>query len=414
VAFDSAEERMNMRPVPPAADAAQSQAMLVSVVEERDEASVTRTMTLDGRSVYFRVTGPRLPPKLELYDFAVMASVFTAMRRNRPLHVLGPVSAALLRNLEEFQEAWAIWMPGLYHVVPVTAEREVETAPVGPGRKGVFAFSGGLDSTFALLRHARRKAGRRTVEPALAVLVQGFDLPLGNAQALQTARRSAEPVLDALGVPLSLVETNWKRDLCYHWQMEHLAGLAACLNQFHGLADVAVVGGDEGYDYVNLPWGSNQITNGMLSGGAMSLWTEGNGFPRSERLAFVAQNSDLASRIRVCWENGDTGRNCGTCEKCIRTQLNFRAVGLEPEGFDRKAGFFRIAMVPTPSLDENYALIETQKAAGRRGIRGLWRLAVSIAIARNFALTPVIVAKSRLKAAIKKREWLYGAFKGRR
>lgn len=403
---------MNMRPTPPAAEAAQ--AMLLSVAEERNETSVTRTMTLDGQSIYFRVTGPCLPPKLELYDFAVMASVFTAMRKKRPLHVLGPVSTALLRNLEEFQEAWAIWLPGQYHVVPITADREVDVPSAGFGTKGVFAFSGGLDSTFALLRHARRKAGRRTVEPALAMLVQGFDLPLGNEQALQTARRSAQPMLDELGVPLSLVETNWKRDLCYHWQMEHLAGLAACLNQFHGLADVAVVGGDEGYDYVYLPWGSNQVTNAMLSGGAMDLWTEGSGFPRSERLAFVAQNSDLASRIRVCWENGATGRNCGVCEKCIRTQLNFRAAGLEPEGFDRKAGFFRIAAIPTHTVDDNYALIEAHRAAGRRGLRGAWRLAVAIAIARNFALRPVLAAKDRLKAAIRRREWLYYALKGKR
>lgn len=404
---------MNIRPALSAVNPLPPQAMLLSVSEERSDTSVTRTMTLDGQSIYFRVTGPHLPPKLELYDFAVLASVFTAMRKNRPLHVLGPVSANLLRNLEEFQEAWATWLPDLYHVVPITADKEVEILDADKGKRGVFAFSGGLDSTFALLRHARHKAGRRNIEPAIAVLIQGFDLPLGNAQALGTARQSAEAVLEGLDVPLSVVETNWKRDLCYYWQMEHIAGLAACMNQFNGIADVAVIGGDEGYDYVYVPWGSNQITNDMLSG-AMNLWTEGSGFTRSERLAFITQNSDLAPRIRVCWKCADTGRNCGVCEKCIRTQLNFRAIGLEPEGFDRKAGFLRIATIPTHSIDDNYPLIEAQRVASRRKIRGWWRLAAYIAITKNILLAPALIAKDRIKDAIRRNERLYNAIKRKR
>jgi hypothetical protein len=185
------------------------------------------------------------------------------------------------------------------------------------------------------------------------------------------------------------------------------------MNQFNGIADVAVIGGDEGYDYVYVPWGSNQISNNMLSG-AMSLWTEGSGFTRSERLAFITQNSNLAPKIRVCWKCADTGRNCGVCEKCIRTQLNFRAIGLEPEGFDRKAGFLRIATIPTHTVDDNYPLIEVQKAASRRGIRGWWRLATYIAITKNILLAPALIAKDRIKAAIRRHERLYSAIKGRR
>ncbi len=36
----------------------------------------------------------------------------------------------------------------------------------------------------------------------------------------------------------------------------------------------------------------------------------------------------------MCWEGVDQGRNCGVCEKCIRTKLNFLAAGIEsPECF---------------------------------------------------------------------------------
>ena len=33
--------------------------------------------------------------------------------------------------------------------------------------------------------------------------------------------------------------------------------------------------------------------------------------------------------LRVCWEGPQRDRNCGVCEKCIRTKLEFLANGLE-------------------------------------------------------------------------------------
>jgi hypothetical protein len=38
--------------------------------------------------------------------------------------------------------------------------------------------------------------------------------------------------------------------------------------------------------------------------------------------------SDVAMRhLRVCWENRDGTYNCGTCRKCIRTQIALRIAG---------------------------------------------------------------------------------------
>lgn len=387
-------------------------AVHLNVTETRDASSVTRVMDLDGQSIYFRVTGPVLPEPLSVWDFAVIASIFTVMRKGVPLHVLGPVSRSLLRNLEEFQEAWATWMPKHYQVVSITADSEVERTAQSEPTDGVFAFSGGLDATFSLLRHVCEEVGRRTVKPAAAVLIHGFDLPLTNGNALAVARKSAEQILAPIQVPLAFVETNWKRDLCYNWRMEHATGLAACLNQFNGIANTALIGGDEGYDKVDIPWGSNPVSNPLLSSNAMPFRTEGASYTRSERLAFIAENSDLAPHIRVCWEAADTGANCGICEKCIRTQMNFRAVGIEPTGFKEIAGFWRMAFIPTRSLGDNYFLMEAQSAAGRRGIYGWWRVAGFIAMAKNFILSPVVIAKNTLKSAIRRNERLFMLIKG--
>lgn len=381
--------------------------LLLTVSETVDAGALTRTMHLDGeRSIYFRVSSPIALPALQTWDFAVVAAIFTAMRQGRPLHVAGPVSASLLANIEEFQEVWASWFPKRYSVVPVTAESEIEP-PATAHDKGVFAFSGGVDATYSLLRHVRRQAGRRNVEPVTTVLIHGFDIGLESRSGFETALAGARAMTARLDVPVSSVETNWRRDLCYDWEMEHGAGIMACLAQFSGIAGVAVVGGDEGYEMIDIPWGSNPVSSPLLSSRAFGLRLEGMGSTRTERVAFILDNSDLAPQLRVCWEEGRTGLNCGRCEKCIRTQVNILAAGGKPEAFVRNAGFAHIAWYPSKSIRDNYFLKEALRFASGRGIGGRWRLAVRIAIVKNAIFLPWTQSVSRLKNRIRENEALY-------
>jgi hypothetical protein len=379
--------------------------LLLSVHEERGETFVQRTMTLGDRTVDFRVEGSVLPPALETSDFAVIASIFTAMRLRQPLHVEGRVSRALLANLEDFQAAWQAWMPAQYAAVRITADEEIAAPPTPIGRS-VVAFSGGVDSTYSMLLHATGQAGRRTSPPAAGVLIHGLDISLQERTAFAIAEASARMTLDSIDVPLSTVRTNWRAALCHNWRMEHMAGIAAALNQFGGVADIAIVGSDEGYEKIDLPWGSNYITNPLLSG-AMAFRTEGGDRTRTERIDFISRNSGMASSLRVCWENSRTGTNCGVCEKCISTQLNFRALGLEPAGFAQIASPLRVALTPIRSLGDLYFLRESQLAARRRGIRDIWRVAASVAIARHVLARPVLIALDAIKAMIRRNENLY-------
>jgi hypothetical protein len=267
------------------------------------------------------------------YDFAAVATVFLAMRLGRALHIRGAVSTTLLRNLEEFQEAWAAWRSGMYRPVRITCDEELPDHPPATA-EGVFAFSGGVDATFALMRHVTGDAGRRAIRPRMAVLVHGFDIPLENDAAFRAAEDSAREMLTFAQVPLVSVRTNWRSVLCGDWESEFGAGLASCLHQFSGTATHGVFGADEDYANLSLPWGSNPVTNQFLSGGAFTLWTEGGGFTRTRRVAFLARHPDIAARLRVCWEGPMTGRNCGKCEKCIRTKLNFMVSGFPPLCFD--------------------------------------------------------------------------------
>jgi hypothetical protein len=377
--------------------------IIVAVSEERSPDQVRRTLTLDGgKRVVYQIRGDVLPPAVDLCDFAAVATIFHAMRERRPLHIDGPVSTTLLRNLEEFQEAWAMWHPSRYAPIAVTAAQECEESAASPRRNGVFAFSGGVDSAAALLRHYSGDLHRRAVTPVAAVMVHGFDIPLSATSAFDTARGAAETSLKEFRVPLCVVRTDWRETICRHWEMEFAAGLAACLHQFAGAATVGIVGSDEDYARLVLPWGSNPITNHLLSGAAFAIQTECSALSRTERVALAARYPQLATRLRVCWQEASSGRNCGRCEKCLRTQLNFLAAGLEPLCFDGRPTPRQVLGIAAKNAVQIAYLEEIAESARARGIEASWLSALTVSIVKNKALLPYRSVLNRVRAGAKR------------
>lgn len=359
--------------------------MRVAVREQRQSNAVVRTATYSLAngpvSVFYRITGETLPPPLEVYDFAVIAALYVAMREGRPVHVDGPVTAVLLRNVEEFQEVWSLWEPKLQRV-PVTADHVVPTDS-SDVRRGVFAVSGGVDGTYALLKHHSGRAGFRTVRPACSMLVHGFDIPLDEQRAFDHARDRVAAISGPLGIPLCVVETNWRDVLERDWEMDCQAALAACLMQFRGLANVGVCGAAEDYRSIIVPLGCNPVTNHLMSGAGFEIVTEGGGATRTERVRFLCDYPEIAAQLRVCWEGPITGGNCGRCEKCIRTKLNFMAIGSAPLCFDRQPTIGEILALRTRGPIQIHFLREILQAAGDNGLSAPWMTALRLAIVKS-------------------------------
>jgi hypothetical protein len=362
--------------------------LTVDVHEEREDNLVRRIISVseDGKpscpDVFFECHGADLP-KYGLLDFAALATVFYAMRRDKALHINGPVSRAMLRNLEEFQEAWALWSPS-YKIIDITAQSEFyDVEP--KERTGVFAYSGGVDSVFSLLRHKYEITRRRTCRPVAACLVMGFEIALHQQDAFKVAAASAAHNLSQLGIPLVVVKTNWTDHLCGEWTNEFAAGLAACLHQFAGLANFGVMGADEDYAHIVLPWGSNPASNPFLSGGSFEVITEGSGFTRTQRVKAISEYNELARNLRVCWEGERTGGNCGVCEKCIRTKLNFMAVGKEPVCFpDGKPTYKQIFMINARGTIQRNFLKDIISTARANGLKEHWVFVLKLALGRSY------------------------------
>jgi hypothetical protein len=290
------------------------------------------TLVLNGLSgllpnrIFFEIVGPDAPRQGSNGNFAIAAALPVAMAHGCSLHYRGNADADYLATIEEYMAAWHRWLPHRFQPVAVTADQE-STGRAPQGRRAIMAFSGGLDSIFALHAHKRDLLGRRGLDIQAAVLIQGFDLTLDDQKAFDKARSHAEPVLDSYGVRLNVVRTNW-REAAVDWEMTHVLGLAAVLHLFHRSFDYGVFADDVSYDNQVTPWSSNAITNQLLGSIGFPIRSTGASWYRTEKATILGANPVVLEHIRVCYQRPELGENCSACEKCLRTKLNFRAAGV--------------------------------------------------------------------------------------
>lgn len=280
--------------------------------------------------LWWETTAGDPPPVPERLDAAAIALVAKAMNFSQDLHLEGPVSWRLLANLEEYIDAWTMWRPDIFRRVALTAEEVVDDRGEGPGilaGRGIAAFSGGVDGAYAAFANQHGLLGHRSLDLAGAVLVQGFDIPLGDDDGFRDAAAGARAMLGELGVPLVTMRTNWQDVADPEWQMTFATAVVSLLHLFTDRAGSAVLAADSTYTYVNVPWGSNPITVPLLASGRMRMTSPGGGINRTEKVRVIGGLESVRQHLRVCWQGEQPGRNCGECEKCLRTKVNFLAAG---------------------------------------------------------------------------------------
>jgi hypothetical protein len=287
------------------------------------------------RRLWYRLPNTYRQALTTVCDPFVLGTIFLAMSRASDVVVHGQVSPSLLHNLEEFQATWACWRPKRYTKIDVVADLEQEPPPPASPRAAVAAFSGGADSCFTVWRHHTGQSGRLRRQIKVGVMVHGFDIELGQTKVFERAAAKSAKMLASLDLALIPVVTNF-REVVANWEDSHGSGLASCLALFQAGYGAGLVGSTDSYDQLVLPWGSNPITDRMLSSRTFAIVHDGAAFSRSQKIRTIAAWPEAIRYLRVCWE-GDAGdRNCGRCEKCIRTMLNFRVMGLElPACFER-------------------------------------------------------------------------------
>lgn len=317
-----------------------------------------------------------------LSDPFLLGSLMLFMRHGGELHVEGPVSRRLLAGLEEWQEAWALWRPNVYRTVRMSADEVVTDSPRSP--RAIAAFSGGVDAAFTVRRHLTGLAGWRTAELAAGLLVQGFEIPLEQDDVFHRARDRAATMLAGSELELLSLRTNIGQ-LGLNWADAFGLATAACLTLYAPNYGIGLLGSSEPYDHLLLPWGSHPITDHLMSSGSMEVRHDGAGASRTEKVRLLASWPEARANLRVCHAGEHMDRNCGRCEKCVRTVLNFRAIGAGlPECFEEDVTDEQIRAIALPGAapQEWASLLEEAKTEGRDDS---WVRAVRFAIRSNRA-----------------------------
>lgn len=346
--------------------------MRLSVSQEQRAEGTRRTLrlteTAGGRpiEVFFDFVGESFPEPFVLDGF-VNAVIFHAMGSGQDIRVDGRMSRSALLNLAAFQEAWCRWKPDVYRPVRIEPLSVADDPPRAPARS-IAAFSGGADAVFTVLRHAGDQFALGS-----ALLVHGFDVPTDRADQFGKLLERVQPLLRRLNLRPRVVRTNLAELKLQDWLDSFLAQLSCCLHNYSHEFRFGLAGGGEPYDALVLPWGQNPCTDHLLSGDGFAIVHDGAGYSRTEKIAVIARDPVATRAIKVCWEAADLSTNCGTCEKCVRTLLNFKAVGVDrPACFAGEISAAQIRRIRFSNESQRTAWREILAYAESHALHGDW------------------------------------------
>jgi hypothetical protein len=355
------------------------EALEISLTQETGKQGLRRTLRLhktgtsrdDDQAFFFDLIGDTTSPAPLVLDGFVFGIILIAMQLGRPVKVHGRLSRTACFNLAEFQSAWACWKPEKYQRVDIVPDEIIDLPAPEHAPRAISAFSGGVDGTFTAIRHKHKLLGNGSYPLTDVMLLHGFDVPLGKPEAFDLLLQRIRPLVDELGLGMKVIRTNLKEASGQYWEDSFGVQLAACLHNYSHDFNYALMGSGEPYSNIFYPWGSTPATDYLMSGDQMQLVLDGCAYTRTEKIETLRHYPTALKTFKVCWEGSNQERNCGVCEKCIRTKLNLLAVGVsDAPCFDEELDpelILKIRLINDAQLLELktiYSYVEKRKIAG--------------------------------------------------
>lgn len=312
-----------------------------------------------------------------LLDGHVLAILLFAASNVGTLRVHGAMSRKALRNMHEMLLAWSRWKPERYRQIEIVSDRIVDVRRPVTEERAIAAFSGGVDASFTALRHAvsLQSASDSTRYPLQSLLmVHGFDVDVYNFDDFNRLTARVRPLVDALQLDFRAVRTN-SRDLrLQDWDDSSALELAACMHMQADDFQYGLIGSTKSYDTLVLPWGSNPVTDHLMSGGGFEIVRDGAGFTRTDKVAGIMRYPLACRTLKVCWAGPDQAENCGRCRKFVRTQLNFLAAGAStpPACFPGDLDIERIEAITITNVAQAVEFSSLLVAAAANKVAGPW------------------------------------------
>ncbi|HEY6553433.1 MAG TPA: hypothetical protein VI669_08760 [Vicinamibacteria bacterium] len=336
---------------------------------ERDPGGDTLAADVGGRRLWFKAP-PHSLPGARVEPFLV-ASLLGAMAGGETLEVDpgSPVSPRLLLGLERIQGIFHAWNPRLSRI----AIQATPGAPP-PTRDGVASFfSGGVDATYTLLAHER--------EISHLVFVHGLEITLANEVLFARALAKNQESADRYAKVLVPVKTNLRDFASAH-------NLSNYLYQGSLLGAVALALGfprtylAASLHYADLcPWGTHPLLDPLWSTEGSEILHDGAEASRALKIARLGEREGALESLRVCLANRED-YNCGVCEKCLRTMIALRVLGLSSPAFPPLRSLRPIRRLRIHDQDDLPLFLENHALALEKGDHAVAR-AIGASIRRH-------------------------------
>ncbi len=278
----------------------------------------------DGIDFFFDVEGVSLPPQADP-SFAVWALLPCAMEGGFDLHINHPIDPRVAANAELLSRVWAMWVPGRYRSIKVGGGGGKWKRAKSDRRPMVQLFSGGINSTYALLQQHDLKP------PKFAATVCGIDQIDDDNLPLLVSKTG--PSLTKLGYERLIIRTNAHREpFAYTNGMT----LASCAFLLSDVFEAGCIAADLARfeEMAVFPWGANSVTNEYFAGSDFSVKTVGGGATRTDKVFALLEAGFDPNWLSFCRNRKALPGNCGVCRKCVKTKaMLLLATGQFPDIF---------------------------------------------------------------------------------
>ncbi|WP_022961412.1 hypothetical protein [Halopseudomonas pelagia] len=265
--------------------------------------------------------------------FALWICLPIAMSLNRDLHILGQVSPTALSNAKKLIEIWFAWRPDLFHIIKVSAEHPTETA-YAHQQGEIMLYSGGADSTYALLTHYLHKGTQ-----VAALTIQGMDYDADDTVRFNALLAKTRPLRDLAINEHYIVRSNAAEIMARygtHGDCGHgfqLFGSLFLLEDRYRSGSIAADCTRQ-IEMLICPWGTSSLTNPLFASSQFHINTLDIDLGRPEKLAALSTNEMALQCVSFCKKRKIRPDNCGVCSKCSRSKAMFLAeTGRIPDMF---------------------------------------------------------------------------------
>ncbi|MDA5564147.1 hypothetical protein PJK54_10775 [Cobetia sp. MMG027] len=335
------------------------------------------------KSIWFKAIDNKFKlSSTSLGNLLLLTAFPIAMKKGLDLEIEEKCCPVLVNNLNLVGSLWHQWRPDKFvkKSKVICKPNNIPSYPTQPAgcSKAIMAFSGGIDSTYAL---ASRINNGNFPSVKSCIMINGFGYNLEDNSFYDEQFEKNKILLDSFSVGLKQVSTNYKKVVAWY-PFFHAMGIAAIMNLYSEEYKVGVIGLDYTIkeEKVLGAWGNLTILNLLYSSKELIIEPVGSDRNRIEKIGYLA-DMNLLNNITVCNFIEETGSNCGNCEKCIRTMLMFEANNLSHESIFKEE--LNVEKVKDIKIVKNTQYIFYKSLAVSPSLKQVYRQLINVKIS-NF------------------------------